>query len=114
MENSSVRGRSRGSFIAQNVFKIDVPWVPGTGQEPGGGSGPEQEEGETQGTIPPVVGSSFNFAMQTLHEAGFDNVIVNQVDSDQPASTVIRCTPEEGTTYGFDQPVTIEISNGFG
>jgi hypothetical protein len=95
-----------GTFIAQNVFKIDIPWIPGTGQGPGGS--------ETQGTIPTVVGSSFNFAMQTLHDAGFDNVIVNQVDSDQPASTVVRCTPEEGTTYGFDQPITIEISNGFG
>ena len=104
-----------GSTIAQNVFQVDVPWIPGTGQAPGEGPGPNQEEGgETEGTIPTVVGSSYVFAMQTLHDAGFDNVIVNTVDSDQPASTVISCTPQEGTTYGYDQPVTIEVSNGFG
>ena len=103
-----------GSTIAQNVFHVDVPWIPGTGQPPGEGPGPDQEGGETEGTIPTVVGSSYLFAMQKLHDSGFDNVIVNQVDSDQPASTVVSCTPQEGTTYGFDQPVTIEISNGFG
>jgi hypothetical protein len=103
-----------GSAIAQSAFSIDVPWIPGTGQSPGDAPGPDQEGGETEGTIPAVVGSSYLFAMRTLHDAGFDNVIVKQVDSAQPASTVISCTPQEGTTYGFDQPVTIEISNGFG
>lgn len=103
------------SLVAQNVFGVDVPWIPGTGSSqvtPSDDAPPDQAP--TEGTVPDVAGSAVDFAMSALRDAGFDNVAVEYVDSAQTGNTVVATDPPAGTTLGFDQLITVQISNGFG
>ena len=77
------------SLVAQNVFGVDVPWIPGTGSSqvtPSDDAPPDQAP--TEGTVPDVAGSAVDFAMSALRDAGFDNMAVEYVDSAQTGNTV--------------------------
>ncbi|MDR7187382.1 hypothetical protein J2Y46_000198 [Microbacterium sp. BE35] len=105
-----------GSLVVQNVFGVDLPWIPGT---PGNSrvtptDDTPPDEVPTEGTVPDVTGSAVDFAFNTLREAGFVNIAAEYVESDQTGNTVVSTNPPAGTTLGFDQVITVQVSNGFG
>ncbi|SFU07855.1 serine/threonine protein kinase [Geodermatophilus amargosae] len=62
--------------------------------------------------IPDVAGQAQDAARQALLDAGFRNVTVSEVDSDQPAGTAIATNPAAGQQAGADQAITLQVSGG--
>jgi serine/threonine-protein kinase len=62
--------------------------------------------------IPDVAGQAQDAARQTLLDAGFRNVTVSEVDSDQPAGTAIATNPAAGQQAAADQAITLQVSGG--
>ncbi|MEW1723624.1 Stk1 family PASTA domain-containing Ser/Thr kinase [Streptomyces sp. NPDC093109] len=62
-------------------------------------------------TVPPVTGNSQADAQAQLTGLGF-TVSTSQVDSDQPAGTVVKQSPEGNSKAEKGSQVTLEISNG--
>ncbi|MEX5721231.1 Stk1 family PASTA domain-containing Ser/Thr kinase [Geodermatophilus maliterrae] len=62
--------------------------------------------------IPDVTGQDEATARDTLGTAGFGRVTVEEVDSDQPAGTVVASDPAAGTQAAADEPITLQVSGG--
>jgi eukaryotic-like serine/threonine-protein kinase len=62
--------------------------------------------------VPDVAGQAQDTARQALLDAGFRNVTVSEVDSDQPAGTAIATNPAAGQQAGADQAITLQVSGG--
>ncbi|MGY1807572.1 Stk1 family PASTA domain-containing Ser/Thr kinase [Blastococcus sp. SYSU D00669] len=61
--------------------------------------------------VPAVVGQQQAAAEQTLSEAGFGNVTVEQVESEEPAGTVLGVTPGEGQQASADTEITLQVAS---
>ncbi len=61
--------------------------------------------------VPNVTGHSFASAISELQAAGFA-VARNDVDSDQPADTVVSTTPSVGTYQPAGTTITVNVSRG--
>jgi eukaryotic-like serine/threonine-protein kinase len=68
-------------------------------------------QGQKQIEIPNVVGQSYASARSTLLAAGFQ-VARSDVDSTQPAGTVVGQAPNAGTRVGAGTTVTLSVSRG--
>jgi penicillin-binding protein 1A len=66
-----------------------------------------------QGTVPSVVGLQQDAAEKAIKDAKF-TPIAHEVDSFQPAGTVVSQTPPGGSTARLGSGVTIMVSNGKG
>ncbi|WP_030905507.1 Stk1 family PASTA domain-containing Ser/Thr kinase [Streptomyces sp. NRRL F-5126] len=106
-------------------FKVDVKTVESdqtegtvTGQDPAGGS--KAQKGATitlkvakaaQVTVPPVNGQQFDAARDQLQKLGF--VVDRQdVDSDQPANTVVDQNPKGNEKAAKGSHVKLQVSKG--
>ena len=87
---------------------------PRAGREGPGGlaastsSSPPRRE---QVTVPTIVGNTATDAQTKLQNAGFD-VNTVEVDSDEPAGTVVSSDPAEGTQVDPGSTITISVSLG--
>ncbi|MFF3753624.1 Stk1 family PASTA domain-containing Ser/Thr kinase [Streptomyces sp. NPDC002018] len=113
------------SILERDKFNVETEQVesdedPGTvlEQDPEGGS--RTEKGATvtlkiakttQVTVAPVVGGQFDAAKNQLEGLGF-GVERNDVDSDQPAGTVIKQDPEGNSKADKGATVTLDVSKG--
>jgi eukaryotic-like serine/threonine-protein kinase len=90
-----------------------------TGQDPPGGSRVfwntsvriNVSQGARQIEIPNVVGQPYASARSTLLAAGL-KVTRSDVDSNQPADTVVGQSPDGGTKVGAGTTVTLSVSRG--
>ncbi|MFI8963295.1 Stk1 family PASTA domain-containing Ser/Thr kinase [Streptomyces sp. NPDC053493] len=88
-------------------------------QSPDGGT-PAEKNSEVKITVakkeksqlPDVTGRSYDVAVQQLQTLGFSNVARQDVDSDQPAGTVIGQTPNGQTDQAKDVQITLKVSKG--
>ncbi len=64
-----------------------------------------------QVTVPTIVGNTATDAQTKLQNAGFD-VSTVEVDSDEPAGTVVSSDPAEGTEVDPGSTITISVSLG--
>jgi serine/threonine-protein kinase len=62
-------------------------------------------------TVPPIVGNTATDAETKLENAGF-GVAAVEVESDEPAGTVVASTPSEGTEVEAGSTITISVSLG--
>jgi serine/threonine-protein kinase len=88
-------------------------------QSPDGGSKAEKNSEVTitvskkkQTTLPDVVGREVNQATADLATLGFANVGRQDVDSEQPAGTVVGMTPSGNTPQAKDVQITLKVSKG--
>ncbi|SDO04885.1 Stk1 family PASTA domain-containing Ser/Thr kinase [Geodermatophilus sp. DSM 45219] len=89
-----------------------------TGVEPGEGESADPADTITlqvssgSAEVPDVVGDEQSAATATLRDAGFTNVVPEEVESDQPEGTVIATDPAAGQLASADDPVTLQVSSG--
>jgi serine/threonine-protein kinase len=62
--------------------------------------------------VPDVTGQAQDAAQQALRAEGFTNLTVEEVDSDQPAGTVIATDPAAGQQATADAAITLQVSGG--
>ncbi|PRY47647.1 serine/threonine-protein kinase [Geodermatophilus tzadiensis] len=62
--------------------------------------------------IPDVAAQDEATARDTLNTAGFTRVSTEDVDSDQPAGTVVVTSPAAGTQAAADEQITLQVSSG--
>ncbi|MGY1697920.1 Stk1 family PASTA domain-containing Ser/Thr kinase [Geodermatophilus sp. SYSU D00814] len=62
--------------------------------------------------VPDVTGQDGAAATQALRTAGFTAVTTEEVDSDQPAGTVVASAPAAGQQAAADDPITLQVSGG--
>ncbi|MGY1716679.1 Stk1 family PASTA domain-containing Ser/Thr kinase [Geodermatophilus sp. SYSU D01106] len=62
--------------------------------------------------IPAVEGQAQDAAQQTLAGAGFTNLATEEVESDQPAGTVVGTSPAAGQQARADTQITLQVSSG--
>ncbi|MGY1785200.1 Stk1 family PASTA domain-containing Ser/Thr kinase [Geodermatophilus sp. SYSU D00698] len=62
--------------------------------------------------VPDVAGRPQDAAQEALRTAGFTNLTVTEVDSDQPAGTVVGTNPAAGQQASAGQPITLQVSGG--
>ena len=62
--------------------------------------------------IPAVAGQTQDAAQQTLAGAGFTNLTTEEVESDQPAGTVVATSPAAGQQATADTQITLQVSSG--
>ncbi|MFI8003863.1 Stk1 family PASTA domain-containing Ser/Thr kinase [Streptomyces sp. NPDC086010] len=104
-----------------NVKAAESDETPGTviSQNPEGGSKAEKDSEVTitvakksTQNVPGVVGRSFEDAEAQLKGVGFENVSRTDVDSDQPAGTVIEQTPPANSKQAKDVQIVLKVSKG--
>ncbi|MFE2232460.1 Stk1 family PASTA domain-containing Ser/Thr kinase [Streptomyces sp. NPDC059442] len=88
-------------------------------QKPQGGSQAEKNSTvvitvakQEKSQLPDVTGRPFDQAVQDLKLLGFTNVARQEVDSDQPANTVVGQTPNGNTNQAKDVQITLKVSRG--
>jgi beta-lactam-binding protein with PASTA domain/tRNA A-37 threonylcarbamoyl transferase component Bud32 len=62
--------------------------------------------------LPDVTGQDEATARDTLSTAGFTRVSSEEVDSDQPAGTVVASDPSADTQASADEQITLQVSGG--
>ncbi|MFJ7957330.1 Stk1 family PASTA domain-containing Ser/Thr kinase [Streptomyces sp. NPDC096319] len=62
--------------------------------------------------LPSVKGRTYDQALQQLNSLGFTNVSKEDVDSDQPAGTVVDQTPQGPSNQPKDVQVVLKVSKG--
>lgn len=62
--------------------------------------------------VPDVTGQPQDAATQALRSAGFTNIGVEEVDSDQPVGTVVATDPAAGSQAAADERITLQVSGG--
>ncbi|MYZ38717.1 MULTISPECIES: Stk1 family PASTA domain-containing Ser/Thr kinase [unclassified Streptomyces] len=113
------------SILEGDNFNVEIEQVesdedPNTvlEQDPAGGS--KAEKGATvtlkiaktaQETVPPVVGTQFDAAKAQLEGLRF-TVQRNDVDSQEPAGTVVKQNPGENSKAPKNSTVTLDVSKG--
>ncbi|MEU0146637.1 Stk1 family PASTA domain-containing Ser/Thr kinase [Streptomyces sp. NPDC006288] len=104
-----------------NVKSAESEKTPDTiiAQDPEGGSKVEKDSEvtitvakKTTQNVPGVVGRSFADAEAQLKGVGFANVSRTDVDSDQPAGTVIEQTPAANSKEAKDTQIVLKVSKG--
>lgn len=89
-----------------------------TGVEPGEGESADPADTITlqvssgSAEVPDVVGDEQSAATAALRDAGFTNVVPEEVESDQPEGTVIATDPAAGELASADDPITLQVSSG--
>jgi serine/threonine-protein kinase len=63
-------------------------------------------------TMPDVTGQQADAATQALADQGLTNVTTEEVDSDQPAGTVLGSNPAAGNQVGAGTRITLQVSGG--
>jgi beta-lactam-binding protein with PASTA domain/predicted Ser/Thr protein kinase len=124
-----VVGKSQSDAVASltaahlkvSVFHVYSSQSPDTvtGQDPPGGSRVfwntsvriNVSQGAKQIEIPNVVGQPYASARSTILAAGL-KVTRSDVDSNQPADTVVGQSPDAGTKVGAGTTVTLSVSRG--
>ncbi|MGW5420647.1 Stk1 family PASTA domain-containing Ser/Thr kinase [Streptomyces sp. NPDC003943] len=88
-------------------------------QSPDGGSKAEKNSKVTitvakkqKSNLPDVTSRQYDVAVQQLQTLGFSNIARQDVDSDQPAGTVIDQTPKGNTGQPKDVQITLKVSKG--
>jgi beta-lactam-binding protein with PASTA domain/predicted Ser/Thr protein kinase len=109
------------AHLKVHVFHVYSSQSPDTvtGQDPPGGSRVfwntsvriNVSQGARQIEIPNVVGQPYASARSTLLAAGL-KVTRSDVDSNQPADTVVGQSPDGGTKVGAGTTVTLSVSRG--
>ncbi len=109
------------AHLKVSVFHVYSSQSPDTvtGQDPPGGSRVfwntsvriNVSQGARQIEIPNVVGQPYASARSTLLAAGL-KVARSDVDSNQPADTVVGQSPDGGTKVGAGTTVTLSVSRG--
>ncbi|MEU8520697.1 Stk1 family PASTA domain-containing Ser/Thr kinase [Streptomyces sp. NBC_01216] len=129
VEVPDVTEKSRDSAEAQlkqKGFTVEVKQAesdedPGTvlRQKPEGGSQAEKNSPVTitvavqsKSQLPDVRGRSYDQAVQDLKLLGFENVARQDVDSEEPANTVVDQTPKGNTAQTKDVQITLKVSRG--
>ncbi|MGW1813365.1 Stk1 family PASTA domain-containing Ser/Thr kinase [Streptomyces sp. NPDC002125] len=104
-----------------NVKTAESDKTPDTviAQDPEGGSEVEKDTEititvakEATQNVPGVVGRSYADAEAQLKGVGFANVSRTDVDSDQPAGTVVEQTPEANSKQAKDVQIVLKVSKG--
>ncbi|WP_329039064.1 Stk1 family PASTA domain-containing Ser/Thr kinase [Streptomyces sp. NBC_00178] len=104
-----------------NVKTAESDKTPDTviSQNPEGGSKAEKDSEVTitvakksTQNVPGVVGRSFEEAEAQLKGVGFPNVSRTDVDSDQPAGTVIEQNPPANSKQAKDVQIVLKVSKG--
>ncbi|GAA3393533.1 Stk1 family PASTA domain-containing Ser/Thr kinase [Streptomyces roseoviridis] len=112
--------------LREKGFKVTVKYEesdqePGRvlSQSPEGGSKAEKNSEVTitvakkeKSRLPDVTGRSYDQAVQDLKLLGFENVARQDVDSDQPAGTVIGQTPNGNSDQPKDVQIALKVSKG--
>ncbi|SEC99167.1 Stk1 family PASTA domain-containing Ser/Thr kinase [Streptomyces sp. TLI_105] len=62
--------------------------------------------------LPSVKGRDYNQALQQLNAIGFTNVTKEDVDSNEPAGTVVEQTPQGPSNQPKDVQITLKVSKG--
>ncbi|MGY1727675.1 Stk1 family PASTA domain-containing Ser/Thr kinase [Geodermatophilus sp. SYSU D01062] len=62
--------------------------------------------------VPDVAGQLEEAAREALRSTGFTNLTVTEVDSDEPAGTVVGTNPAAGQQASAGQPITLQVSGG--
>ena len=62
--------------------------------------------------LPDVKTRSYDQAVQQLNGVGFTNITKEEVDSDQPAGTVIDQTPQGPSDQSKETQITLKVSKG--
>ena len=89
-----------------------------TGVEPGEGESADPADTITlqvssgSAGVPDVVGDEQSAATVTLRNAGFTNVVPEEVESDQPEGIVIATDPAAGEPASADDRITLQVSSG--
>ncbi|MEV4944434.1 Stk1 family PASTA domain-containing Ser/Thr kinase [Streptomyces sp. NPDC053755] len=118
-ESAEEQLRAKGFQV--KVVKEESDEEPGRvlSQNPTGGSKAEQNTEVTitvakkkQTPLPDVTTKSYDAAVQQLSTLGFTNIARQDVDSDQPAGTVIEQTPKGNTDQPKDVQITLKVSKG--
>jgi serine/threonine-protein kinase len=63
-------------------------------------------------TMPEVTGQQVDAATQALSGQGLTNVTTEEVESDQPAGTVLGSNPAAGNQVGAGTRITLQVSSG--
>jgi beta-lactam-binding protein with PASTA domain len=89
---------------------IDV--TPGEGQAVDPSTTVTLQVSDGDAAVPDVTGQQQAAATQALRDAGFSVVTPEEVESDQPAGTVIATDPAAGEQASADDPITLQVSSG--
>ncbi|MFE7751047.1 Stk1 family PASTA domain-containing Ser/Thr kinase [Streptomyces sp. NPDC057428] len=120
-DEESARKALEDKGFTVNVKTAESDKTPDTviSQNPEGGSKAEKDSEvtitvakKTTQNVPGVVGRSFEEAEAQLKGVGFDNVSRTDVDSDQPAGTVIEQTPPANSKQAKDVQIVLKVSKG--
>ncbi|MFE0646320.1 Stk1 family PASTA domain-containing Ser/Thr kinase [Streptomyces sp. NPDC058877] len=123
VEQSQERAEQR---LKDSGFKVKVEREesdedPGTvlKQDPDGGTKKEQNSEITitvakkkLSELPSVTSRSYEQAVEQLKAIGFTNISKDEVDSDQPAGTVIGQTPQGPSNQPKDVQIVLKVSKG--
>jgi beta-lactam-binding protein with PASTA domain/tRNA A-37 threonylcarbamoyl transferase component Bud32 len=89
---------------------IDVSPGEGSAVDPGTTVTLQVSDGTAE--VPGVVGQQQAAATQALRNAGFTNVVPEQVESDQPEGTVVATDPAASQQAAAGDPITLQVSSG--
>ncbi|WP_448610832.1 Stk1 family PASTA domain-containing Ser/Thr kinase [Geodermatophilus sp. URMC 60] len=89
---------------------VDVS--PGEGQSVDPSTTVTLQVSDGDAEVPDVSGQQQAAATQALRAAGFTNVVPEEVDSSQPAGTVVATDPSGGEQASADDPITLQVSSG--
>lgn len=64
-------------------------------------------------TIPQVVGTQMEAAQQALAEQGAANVVVQSVNANAEAGTVVAVSPEAGATFKSTDQITLQVASPY-
>ncbi|MER7535555.1 Stk1 family PASTA domain-containing Ser/Thr kinase [Streptomyces sp. NPDC097704] len=123
VEQSQDRAEQR---LKDSGFKVKVEQEesaedPGTvlKQNPDGGTKAEKNSEITitvakkeLSELPSFKGRTYDQAVQQLNSIGFKNVTQEQVDSNEPAGTVVDQTPQGPSNQPLDVQITLKVSKG--
>ena len=68
--------------------------------------------GANSAIVPDVEGDTLEVAKQKLRNAGFTNLIVEEVSSDRPAGQVLELSVQDGQSLDVNTPIVIRVSMG--
>lgn len=108
-----------GFTVSVTAVESDAPPGTVTKQDPEGGSKVEKDTEvtitvakEATQVVPGVVGRSYADAEAQLKGVGFANVSRTDVDSEQPAGTVVEQTPAPNSKQAKDTQIVLKVSKG--
>jgi eukaryotic-like serine/threonine-protein kinase len=85
---------------------------PGEGQSVDPGTTVTLQVSDGDAEVPDVVGQQQAAATQALRDAGFTNVVPEQVESGEAEGTVVETDPSGGEQASADDEITLQVSSG--